>query len=496
MKIVFVCAVDLGISCLGIEYLSSFLKEQGYDVDLVVDEQHDHSPEINSTERDNLDKICSLNPDLIGFSIVTAHYQWALKMAKLIKDRIASIPIIFGGPHPTAIPQEVLKNQYVDMVCVGEGEYALTELMASLKNGTGINGVKNIWAREGKNIICNNLHPLIQNLDELPFPDKDIFLEKHPGGSLKNYVIMSSRGCAFACSFCSNNYLKRLNKGSGKFLRSRSVGNVIEELKIAKKKYKLERVSFADDMFTHNSRWIEEFLPKYKDAIGLPFNCLSHVKFMDDEKARLLKEAGCFLVMFGIQSGSEFLRKKILNRNETNDEYRQAAKSCHKANLNYSLDHIFNLPFDNESYLMESLLLYNEIRPSYINTYTLFLLPNTDIIKSAKETGMVGEENMDLVNTGRYAWGINPSSEKGCFYRKFHMLFTLLPLLPRSLVKWVVEKNALSLFEKIPFKLQPLFKMILYIKADSFYVVKLSIKWTLRGFFKNNYFTRNIFKKV
>jgi len=132
MKIVFICGTDINFSVLGVEYISSVLKRHGYKVELLVDPIHSSDNKISYIEKENLKKLKELKPNLIGFSTVSAHYQWALKMARLIKKEMGA-PIIFGGAHVTATPESVIENNVVDMVCVGEGEEAILELVGSLQ---------------------------------------------------------------------------------------------------------------------------------------------------------------------------------------------------------------------------------------------------------------------------------------------------------------------------------------------------------------------------
>jgi anaerobic magnesium-protoporphyrin IX monomethyl ester cyclase len=483
MKIVFICGTDINIGYLGVEYISSILKNHGHQVELLVDPIHSSNNIITHVERENVKRVKELKPDLIGFSMVTAQYQWALKMARIIKKGVDT-PIIFGGTHPTADPEGVIKNSAVDMVCVGEGEDAMLELVESLERNEKRADIDNIWFKNDEDIIRNGVRPLLHELDTLPFPDKELFVEKLGTACVSRYMIIATRGCAFTCTYCFNNSNRELYRKKGKYVRKRSVDNVVSELVRARERYPIKRVTFADDHFTDNVRWLEEFTEKYKKFIDIPFVICSHVNFMDERRAELLKKAGCWLLLLGLQSGSEYLRNTILKRNESNERVRDVARACHQAGLKFSIDLIFNLPYETEEHLFETVNLMNELRPNIVNTYSLFYLPGTEIIQQAKRAGMIDERIIGKIMEGTYGNSINPPPAKRS-YRKFYMVLTLMPLLPKRVMYYIIgSKTFLSFLEMVPIPVQRLVKMIAHLRAGSFHMLKEAILATLQLHFK------------
>jgi len=235
MKIVFVAIATENIA---IEFLSSFLKERGHVVEMVFD------PRLFATEAFNLKRVAGIfdiskeivkqinekKPDLIGFLVFTFNYQRSLELARAIKKSGQKAPIIFGGVHPTSVPELVIKEKSVDMVCVGEGEYALDELLQALEKGQKINNIKNIWFKRDKRVIKNPCRKLIEDLDSLPFPDKNMFYNVYPGFIKDDYSALSSRGCPFSCTYCGNNVLHKVYRGLGKPVRRRNPKNMVDEL--------------------------------------------------------------------------------------------------------------------------------------------------------------------------------------------------------------------------------------------------------------------------
>lgn len=435
---------------LPLEVMSALLKQHGHEVYAVVDNTFNPNKNVVSNEeKRNLVRIKDLNPDLVGFTAITPRYQWCLKFAELIK-KMRNIPIIFGGSHPTAYPEEVLKNDCVDMVCRGEGELALLELV----NNPEQTDVKNIWFKKDGEIIKNPLRPLIQDLDSLPFPDKELWEGIIPKSYFETYQIVASRGCLMNCYYCQHNYLKKIYGNKGYF-RRRSVGNIVKELKWARLKYNIQRVAFMDDHFTEDKEWFTNFANEYYEQIYRPFNlryaCLSHPNFLDKFVLLGLKYSGCHLLMLGVQTGDEEVRKKVINRPESNKKLLEIAYYCHKFDLPFSIDHLFGLPYaDNLSDMLESAKLYNEMRPINISTYRLYFFPKTDIIDIAKESSMINSQFEQQIIQGVHQ-EVTIRAVRDPKYVAFSSLFTFLPLLPKSVVDVILRyEPLLDSFKKIP----------------------------------------------
>lgn len=480
----------------GIEYLCAYLKQRGHSVGLVYESNFFNNKYINSPAFRNLfppeDIVAKVFqqrplPDLVAFSTMTADYQWSLSTAKKIKAINPDIPIIFGGIHPTLVPEETINNDGIDMVCIGEGEDALLELAdsLSLRNGSRDTSIRSVWfkTKDGR-IIKNPVRPLAQDLDKYPFPDHDLFARYLPYYG-KYMGIITSRGCPYSCTYCSEDALKSIYPAGGKYVRRHSVGNVIAHLKLLKSKYNTRVLCFNDDVFTADKKWLYDFLNLYKKEIRLPFTCLTHPRILDQDDARLLKEAGCSLVMIGVQAGSEELREKVLNRKEKNADIIQFSRYCHEAKLNFSANHIFSLPYETLDTVRESAALYNIIRPSMIDVYDLLYFPKARIVDIAIEAGILGPESVRDINQGRlslyqlryYRGG------KRTNYDNFALFFSSIPLLPKRLVDFFIQRDRFLCFNKIPLIFVGLVKIALSIRTRTAYFQMNFIKtvfWHLR----------------
>lgn len=449
MRITFVA---MGAENLGVEYLSSVLKSNGhktslaYDPAIFGDMGFVNVPSLNrllNYREVLLEKMERQRPDAVAFSVLTNNYQWALGLAREVKARLG-VPVIFGGIHPTLVPDRVIRNGFIDAVVIGEGEGALSEMADSLeRRGTIVApGIKNVWFRSGSgHVVKNPLGPPIKDLDSLPFPDKDLFYEHVPVFK-EAYFTMTSRGCPFGCAYCSNNFLKRL-PGYGS-VRRRSVGNVISELELAVGKYGPKSVLIDDDVFTSDIVWLKAFLRRYKKRIGLPFFCLTHPAAIKTSTAIMLKQSGCYRVQLGIQSVSEASRRR-LNRFETNAQITRAILAFKKAGISLDLDHILGLPYESEEEQVAAARFYNRVRPANINAFNLQYFPRTRILEISREAGIITDRDMELIEeglfgSGYFSGGSLSESQKRTF-SSFGGLFAILPVLPQPVVDAIIDKK-------------------------------------------------------
>ncbi|MBI5416490.1 radical SAM protein [Candidatus Poribacteria bacterium] len=458
MKVVF---VYMGAVNLGIEYLSSMLECHGHTTDLVFDpalfddKRYFHSPflaQIFNQENRIIDKIISKKPNLIAFSTITDNYRWACRLAEILKKRLVKTPIVFGGAHPTLVPERVIKNDYVDFLILGEGEYALLELVDSIEQGKDWDKIHNVWGKKINIIISNPLRPLVNNLDELPLPNKDLFQKYIPNQD--EYIIISGRGCPYSCTFCCNHVWQKIYKDNGQYLRKRSVEHVIDELKKGKIKYNFSTVYFADEVFTWNREWIIEFAEKYKKEINVPYKCVCHPMQMEDKILFLLKASGCYAIQIGVESTDAETKKSILKRFEDNESVKNAVAKSREYGITIIVDHIFGLPGEKESDLENAAIFYSEIRPHRVTNYTLSYFPKTAIIDTSLKMGILDENRIEKIETGIEDSYISDGSvydkKQKRIIKNFVVLFTMLPFLSKKIIKYIIEKKLYRFFYIVP----------------------------------------------
>lgn len=460
MKVVFVV---LECESYAVSLFSRLLKDRGHQVYLVFDPRLFATDEISNSRmfnlfdirRENIRYIKQLNPDVIGFSVYTQDYQYALDYARQLKASTTA-RIIFGGIHCVLCPEEVVKEWCIDAVCVGEGESAIIEFVEN----EGKQDILNLWFKN----TWNGMRSLV-NLDTLPLPDRDIFFKHRPIFS-RNYTIATSRGCPYTCTFCASDALNRKCRKLklGNYLRQRSVWHVMNELMWAKRKYKPKSIYFTDDNLTLNTNWLRKFASQYSVLIGLPFYCTANPGTIKDEHLWLLKKAGCQMIGFGLQSADEWTRVNILKRYGSNERIKQVARQCRKLGIRFSFDHIFNIPGSVES-TGETVEFYIATKPDIINTFNMTYLPGIELNKHLDPI-LIHDINIGKHRTAMFTKNDNNLST----------IFTLIPMLPKWLLKYFLNNRFLFNI-RLTFVLRYLLKTISRLRigrySDAFFPLHL-----------------------
>jgi len=450
MKVVF---LYWGYENPGIEALSAALKKAGHETSLVFDPALFNTFHImNSSLKRIFDikdkllrKIIDGNPDLVAISTLSEDYDWACEMASLIKKE-KDISIIFGGKHPTAVPEKVIENDFVDYVCVGEGDLALVELADALEQDKPVDTILNIWSKKNRQVIRNPVRRLIVDLDSLPFPDKDIFYNEYLNFR-QIYTISTSRGCPHACSYCHNSFARKLYQDKGPYLRRRSVDNVITELVEAKQKYKIKKIYFLDEIFIYDLNWLKDFSLKYKELVGLPFGCEVYSSYVNEEVVSVLEAMGCLAVDMGMQTISEDLREEVLQRRESNEDIKKAIALFRKTRIFLYIGVILGLPKQDEQEALKMAVFFNQHKPDLILTSWLRYYPKTAMIDIAMDSGMLEEKDIKKIEEGG---GFSPFVRRGHTFKKslgkVAHLILISPFISKRLMNWLIEKKVYLFF--------------------------------------------------
>lgn len=463
MKIAFIYP---GYENLGIEYLSSALRKEGHETRLIFDpvlfndsgginipglaRYFDYSGRI-------LKEISLFGPQLICFSCGTDNFSWALETAKKIKSSF-SIPIIFGGTHPTSLPEKVLEQPCVDFVCLGEGEEAIVELAREMESKSMNRSIRNIWFKDNGSLVSSEVRPLKEDLDAISFPDKELYYKKY-SFMFSGYAIITSRGCPHSCSYCVNSVLRNIYHNKGRYLRRRSEKNVIEELTMAKGRHKPKFIHFCDEVFTCDKEWLAKFISLYKKHINLPFACYISPSFTDTETIGLLKEGGCYKAQMGVQTINQQKRQDLLNRHYTNDDVARIIKSFKEKRIYLTCDNIFGLPGEGEKELMETAKFYLDNKPNHIEVFWLKYYPRTPILNTARSMGLLDDMKIKDIENGIHSVGIARGGDTyKAEFSRFQLFLNLLQFLPKSLCNFMLKKR---LYRLLP-KLRPIFITVFF----------------------------------
>ncbi len=378
------------IPTMSLTYLKGFIKEktrhEAKIIDLVFHKK--------DWKRHLIEEIRKEKPDLIGLSVLSFNYLESLKIARFIKNNF-DIKIIFGGVHVILSPENVIQNNEVGIVCTGEGEGVLEELLDNDLNCTGVRG---IWYKAGGRIIKNKNRRLIENLDKLAFPDfNDFDLEKYFAINQNHLPITASRGCPYACSYCSNHALKK--KLEGKYVRFRSVDNIIQEIELRIKQYHKEGFKylyFFDDTFILDRDFVLEFCKKFKRR-GLnkliKWNVNVRADLVTDEIIKSMKDAGCYEARMGVEAGSDYIRNKVYNKNITKEQIFNAFGTIKKYGLQLRLYFIVGAPYETMGMMEESLEMAKQSLADDAFFTPLYPLPGTEIKKTCEKENIIEKSN-------------------------------------------------------------------------------------------------------
>jgi len=384
---------------LGIAALSAFLKREGHRTSLI----HLVAP----PERDDLlERIRSEEPDLLAVSTTSHMFPHVRRWIDWIKDDM-DIFTICGGAHPTIDPQGAMAEARLDAICLGEGEEALAELCAVLEEGGDPSAIPSLWVRRGDEIRRNPVRPLIEDLDSLPLPDRAIFdaslfcEQQHERGTL-----MASRGCPYSCTYCSNHVQRSIYPNRNKYVRFRSVDNVMREIREiieADRGGRLRYIRFDDDILTLDRDWFQKLTTRYAQEIGLPFICNSRVNLLDEETVKLFAAAGCSVICMGIESGNESLRREVLRRNMSDADIIEAFRLCRRYGIKTVSTNMASLPGEDLPALLDTIKLNARARPNCMQVSTYHPYPNTRLYQLCEEKGYLSGRHVDTIFDGRSA---------------------------------------------------------------------------------------------
>jgi len=359
------------------------------------------------------DAICNfvntLSPLFIGISLMSVEYRRAVQLTQLLKSHFPSIPILWGGIHPTIAPDTCL--DYADFVCIGEGESLVVDFAHTVADESSPEVLGSLVFRRDDQVIRNPVYPLIDDLSVIPAYEhipRDSYVlhkgtivplnvgtfRKYARYSGTTYSIMSSRGCPFSCTYCCNNALAKIT--GSRSIRFREPASVIDELTRAIAQYPfIEYINFQDDCFlSRPDEKMEQFCHLYSKEIRLPFIARSIPTFVTERKIALMKSAGLSWISLGLQSGSDRVCHEVYRRRSGKQEFLRAATAIKRHDVAAFYDVILDNPFETVDDQLETVSTLMETpKPFYTQFFSLSLYPGTELHQRALEEGMIkGDE--------------------------------------------------------------------------------------------------------
>jgi len=372
----------------GISYVATILKNNGYNVDLLV-LTHDSDLEVVMTDyaKENY-------PFLFCLTSVASEFPFICKVCKIIKKRFPSTYIAVGGSHTSLFPDYSIKQPHIDCVCIGEGELAMLALASSIKQNVRITSINNLWIKDKLSGVVekNKTANFLEDLDSLPFIDRQMW---QPWISNINspYSILVGRGCPYRCSYCSNHKLSGV--ADGRYLRYRSPDNVIAEIKyILISNPSAESIYFEVETLGFDHKYDEDFLKKlrfYNFSLRKPlsFGCnLTLTKEISQSEALLekFKAANFKFLNIGLESGSERIRREVLNRPYySNESIIRFCASAKKFNIEIHMYVLLGIPGENYLDFKETIDCVRKCDPGKVSLSIYYPYPGTTLYDAVRK---------------------------------------------------------------------------------------------------------------
>ena len=367
---------------LGIAYMAGVLQENNIDVEILDASAEDM--DFKDVEKELLKR----KPDLVALTALTPTIGRALETAQVVKETLPDSIVVMGGYHPTFNFIETLEDENVDIVIRGEGEYIMLNLVQALENQSSLHDVKGIVFEDknSKEIVVNPEAPLIQDLDELPFPALNLLpMKKYRLLDMDKHMttMITTRGCPMQCSFCSSAAMH------GKKIRERSVENIVDEIEYLKTNYDIDTIAFMDDTFTLKKRKVMAICDEIlKRNIEIMWGCTSRVDTLDEKLLKKMKEAGCITIFIGVESADQQQLDNMC-KNTTIAKIENAFKIAHKLKIRTIASVALGMPGDTKEIMNKTVKFVHKLKPNYAIYSLATPYPGTRFYKEAFEKNLI-----------------------------------------------------------------------------------------------------------
>ena len=417
---------------LGLGYIGAYLEKHNHQVKII------DSNSENLNNKQIIEILREYLPDIVGLSATTPAFIHSRRLIKKLRKEFSNIKIIIGGAHVTAVPEDVICNCDADLGVIGEGEKTTLELVNYFENSqkNSLSEINGIVYKEGQKIVKTKPREYWKNINEIPFPARHLMLplnKLQPVPASFKYLpsthLITSRGCPSRCTFCDRAVF-------GTTFRAASPARVVDEVEEIIYKYGARDYKFFDDTFTLNKnrthQVCDEIIKRKLDKI--PWACLTKVNAVDFELLKHMKKAGCWQVLYGLESGDNRMLK-LLKKGNTVESNKKAVMWAHKAGLNIRADFIVGTPGETIESLENTLNFALSLPLGYAHFNKFIPLPGTEIYKKLIEKRGVNDfynYNMESSSiTALTTVDFVPESLDPDMYKKFliyaHKKFYLRP---------------------------------------------------------------------
>ena len=413
---------------LGLAYIAAMVKD--LDVKVKILDAHLYQLSLKQIEKE----VKKFKPDIVGMGITTASAISCGKIAESVKKGNKKVMVVVGGPHVIATGTEVLEVfKDVDIIIPGDAEEAFRELVQTLLSKKPLAKSRGIIFRQKGRIVKTAAVPL-RKLDDIPFPAWDLL---PPLNSYSfqpaNYrrkpqtFIVASRGCPYRCTFC---HISRFRHQ----IRFRSPANVVKEIEILHKKYGINEFRFADEIFTINKKWCFEICDGIiEKKLDISWSCDARADHMTREMARKLKDAGCWSISIGIETGSPRILKRI-KKDITLQQVRDTVKYAHEAGLFVRSFFMLGFPFETRDDIEKTIAFAKNCGLDFCQFTYVIPFPGTEIYDICQQRGIFGKYGWMTYNASEYTAPVCPpkgvsDEEMKQYFKRAYREFYLRPSL-------------------------------------------------------------------
>jgi len=384
---------------LGIAYIAAFLKKNRHTTKCIDTSIYSSLQEIKNI-------IDNEKSDVYGLSVMTPYFGLGMSLSHYIRRKYPSSKIIWGGPHATVRPKEILTSGNVDYVIPGEGEDIFNEVLNHYDNIGDVPGIA--YLNSDDELIINSRKGFIEDLDSLPFPERSLFeINRYIKFNNENKLhILFSRGCPFSCTYCQ----PTLNRIFGKKVRYRSPENVIEEIKYLVGKYNVDNFSFNDDTLTVNRNKFMKFCDLLlTSGIKIQWRFNSRADTIDKEMMLTAVKSGASSVHIGVESGNDYIRETVYKKGIHRDQIISVFNTARKVGINAHAYFMVGAPDETISMVGDTANLIKRIKPEKMQLSKTIPLPGTYLYHVFKEMGLKAEaEASEYIYTKTLiTWGTN-----------------------------------------------------------------------------------------
>ncbi|MBI4162662.1 MAG: cobalamin B12-binding domain-containing protein [Candidatus Aenigmarchaeota archaeon] len=356
---------------LGLCYMAAVLERAGHEVRIM------DCPVNNYVAGEILTEIESFKPELVGIAAITSLASVTIELTDLIKRQYPEVTVLLGGPHATITADELAEKTAADIIVREEADNVITDIVDDLEKYKQIKVVE-----AGK----------VKDLDSLPFPARHLLGNLNKYSSLPNtykkdphcFQMVTSRGCPFTCTFCFD------AKG---FFRQRSVKNVMEEIRSLKGKYNIKEIAFWDDILTLNKKWVYDFCAEMGKE-NIVWSCYTRLDLIDENLLKAMKNAGCWNIFFGIESGAQELLDNITKK-MTVEQMRNAVKIVKKAGIEIRGSFMLGLPGETPELARQTIKFAIDLDPDYAQFSLTTPYPGTQLWNTYEQWGTLDKNALD-----------------------------------------------------------------------------------------------------